>query len=58
VNAWVVSITVLLTIILSLTLGIAMGYVAVTAILRAMGHRPQPTEPPAAAFKTAEISGD
>lgn len=57
-NAWIVSITVLLTVVLSLTLGIALGYAAVVGILRAMAHRPQQSEAPAPAFKTAEISGD
>jgi hypothetical protein len=38
------SSTVLFTILFSLAFGIACGYVAITAILRAFGHKPAQQE--------------
>ena len=43
------SSTVLFTIVFSLAFGIACGYVAITAILRALGHKPKQQAAPRAA---------
>lgn len=47
------SSTVLLTILLSLAFGIACGYVAIAAILRALGHKPRQQETPSASVVVA-----
>ncbi|HLJ28736.1 MAG TPA: hypothetical protein VKY85_18655 [Candidatus Angelobacter sp.] len=52
------SSTVLFTILFSVTFGIACGYVAITAILRAFGHKPRPQETaPSTAVIVSTASG-
>lgn len=56
-KALIVSTTLLGTIIVCLTFGIACGYVAITGILRAFGHRsPKPASAPLNAVHVS--SGD
>jgi hypothetical protein len=50
------SSTVLFTIVFSLAFGIACGYVAITAILRALGHKPKQRRAPARAI-ISTVSG-
>jgi hypothetical protein len=50
------SSTVLFTIVFSLAFGIACGYVVITAILRALGHKPKQQTAPAAAIPST-VSG-
>lgn len=56
VNALVVSGTVFITIVLCLAFGVVCGYVAVCAILRGLGHKPQKVD--SAALTAAHVSGD
>jgi len=51
------SSTVLFTIVFSVAFGIACGYVAITAILRALGHKPERQAAPAAAAIVSTVSG-
>jgi hypothetical protein len=53
-NKLLASTTVLFTILSSLAFGIACGYVAIIAVLRAFGHKSQ-QQAPAAAPATAVI---
>lgn len=50
------SSTVLFTILCSLAFGIACGYVAIAAILRALGHKPKPQGVPATAAIATTVS--
>ncbi len=52
------SSTLFLTVILALAFGVACGYAAITAILRAFGHKPAVAEqaPPTAAMATSASS--
>jgi hypothetical protein len=50
------SSTVFLTILLSLAFGIACGYVAIAAILRAFGHKQQQKTAPATAVIATSAS--
>ena len=53
------STTVLFTILFSLTFGIACGYVAIIAILRVIGHKPQQqNSAPATAVIATTASGN
>ncbi len=54
-RALLASSTVFLTIMFSFAFGIALGYVVIIGILRALAHRPQ-TDKPAAAAHTAMAS--
>jgi hypothetical protein len=53
-----VSSTLFLTVILALAFGVACGYAAITAILRAFGHKPEVAEqaPATAAMATSASS--
>jgi len=52
------SSTVLFTILFALAFGIGCGYVAITVILRAFGHKTQRTEPaPATAVIATTATG-
>jgi hypothetical protein len=51
------SSTVLLTIMLSLSFGIACGYVAISAILRAFARRPEAEKSAPAAVVVATSAG-
>jgi hypothetical protein len=51
------SSTVLFTIMFSLAFGIACGYVAITAILRALGHKPRQKQTAPAAAIASTVSG-
>ena len=54
-NVLMVSLTVFMTILAAVALGIGFGYVAITAILRAMAHR-SAAQPHSAALSTVSTS--
>jgi hypothetical protein len=56
-KTFLASSTVFLTIILSFAFGISCGYVVITAILRALAHKPEPVAARAPAVIATSVQG-